>query len=242
MEHQTELTFEALNKRIDELPDHSSISMEIPTKVKYCYAIAFLAFALCLLSAKALPDSRSYSVVFSSIFLSIEIAAIAVSIFYYRSVRISGFRSERIEYAEQLDHDLEHHTKLIEWLSDFPRARLAVLADYAELRHERFRERLPLLTGAIEKFGIFPVLLAIFVQVKAMHWPLDVSWPEIIFYFFLALLYWQCMLGVSARYRVQFFEMLLKRALKLVDERSKSTEPDTAENLTNAREVATIPP
>jgi hypothetical protein len=226
MEQLSELTFKSLNTRIDALPEHSSVSMEMPIKSKYGYTIALVAFALCFLSLKVLPDGQLYSAIVPSIFLFVEILAIVFVVISNWPIRPQGFRGERMEYAEQLDHDLEHHTKLIEWLASFPRDKLAQLTDYAELRHERFREKLPLLTGSIEKLGVFPVLLGVFAQIKALHWPLDLSWIEIIFYFSIALLYWQCMLRVSARYRAQFFEMILKRALAAADKRHQHADVD----------------
>src|ERR1051325_2572704 len=57
MDQQAELTFKALNERIDAIPEHPSVAMGFSTKEKYGYAASLLAFALSLLFAKVLPDS-----------------------------------------------------------------------------------------------------------------------------------------------------------------------------------------
>jgi hypothetical protein len=236
MEQEAELTFKALNERIDAIPDHPSVSLDLPTRARYGYAVAFLAFSLCLLAGKALPGDRLYTLIITILMLVIELVAIGLAVFYDLSLRMPGFRSERKDYAEQLDHDLQHHENLIVWVAGFPRERIALLSDYADLRNERFKEKQSLLTGGLDKLGMLPIVIAIYLQARTLHWPLEMSPLEIGFCCFLALIYWVCLISVNARLRGQLYGSILKRALTVVDKRSEAAKENEPSLLTSSND------
>ncbi|WP_143109347.1 hypothetical protein [Dyella sp. OK004] len=209
---QTELTFKTLNDRIDALPERPGASLQLSRKTKLAYAIGLVAMALGLLATKLLPSNQLYTVVIAFVMLVIELISFAIAIIPQLPLRMPGFQRERREYAEELDFDMPHHLGLVQWLSNFSPEELQRLADYANYRHERMKEKLPLLTGSLEKLGILPVVIALYIQFKGMHWPPQPSWPEIVFSGVLIFCYWACMLQVSVRLRVQLFEILLKKA------------------------------
>lgn len=229
MEQPTRLTFKALNERIDGIPDHPSAVMEPSPKEKYGYATALLAVALCFLAMKVLPDDRWYTVAIAGFFFLVEMMAVVVALLPKWPPRLPGFRADRNEYAEQLDYDFEHYGNLIAWIATHPREQIAALADYAELRQDRFREKQPLLIGSIEKLGVLPILVAIAAQFKGMRWPPAFTWPEIALYLFAAWFYWLCLISIGTRHRGRFLEIVLKRALVAKDQEcgdSQSPEPN----------------
>lgn len=228
MDQQTELTFKALNERIDGIPEHPSLAIGFSTREKYGQATSLLAVALFFFSMKVLPDTI-YTLVIGCFLLLVELVAVAAILIPKWPPRLPNFRSERNEYAEQLDYDLEHYEALIAWIVQFPRERIADMADYAEMRQERFREKQPLLVGGIEKLGALPVLIAIAVQFKAMHWPPEISWPEIVAYVLVAWLYWLCLISIGTRHRGRFLEIALKRALAIKDR--QPVEASTAKEI-----------
>lgn len=216
MEKASELTFKALNERIDAMPDHPSLSAGLSKAEKYGNAVALLAWALSFLSIKLISD-KDWLLITSVLFLCVELGAVGVVVVSKWPPRLPGFRADRNEYAQQLDHDLAQHTQLIDWITRFPRDEIAALSDYAELRQERFRERQPLLLGSVEKLGVFPVLIAVYAQFKLLHF--EISWPEAAFFLFLAWLYWLCLVNIGTRHRGQFFAAVLRRALVAKDQR-----------------------
>lgn len=217
MEQPSCLTYKALNERIDRIPEHPFAVIGLTTREKRSYATALLAIALCFLSAKVLPDDQWYTVAITGFFFLVEMVAIIVALIPKWPPRFPGFRSDRNEYVEQLDHDFKHHLELIAWIAQFPREQIAQLADYAELRQERSRERQPLLVGGVEKLGILPVLIAAATQFKGMHWPPELTWPEILLYLFATWLYWLCLISIATRHRGRVLEVALKRALVVKD-------------------------
>jgi hypothetical protein len=109
--------------------------------------------------------------------------------------------------------DLPHHLALVEWLRTFPLDQRETLSKFISYRHERMKERLPMLTGSIEKLGILPIVIALYLQFKDMHWPPHPSWVEIFLIFVLVFGYWLSLTQISVRLRLQLYETLIGKAL-----------------------------
>lgn len=213
------LTFRELDERLDALPQHPCVSTQVSKRTQWAYVIGLSAWAGGILAAKLFPTNALYTVAIALTMLITEIVVLGVAIIPKRPWKMPGFQSERREYAEQLDHEMPGHLPLVEWLSRFPREQLETLADYATLRHERMKDKLPLPTGSIEKLGALPVLIALFIQLKDLRWPPQASLPEVILCFALATCYWMSLLQLNLRFRVQLHEALLSSALAVAEPR-----------------------
>ena len=206
------LTFKELNERIDALPDHPGVSLAPNKRTLWGYLIGFGAGFLAMISAKLLPNSLPM-LIFISALVVVEIVALVIATISNRPWKINGIGAERREYAEQLDFDMPYHVELVARLREFPNAQLNAMADYAAHRHERLKEKLPLMTGSLEKLGMLPVVVALYLQFKDMHWPPQPTWMEIILGFMLVYGYWTSLLLVGLRFRMQLYEILLRQAL-----------------------------
>jgi hypothetical protein len=220
------LTFKTLNERIDALPIHASLKMAPTKRTLWGCSIGFSAAFVGLAGVKLLPSNMT-TVVITVTLLVVELIALGVALIPPFPWRIPGFASERREYAELLDHDFVQYQGLIEWLQTFPAEQLEVMSGYAADRLESLKSKQPLLTGAIEKLGVLPIAIALFLQFKNLHWPPDFTWPELIFGFALAWMYWSCLLSVSLQFRAQLFQTLLKRA---TEQNNKTSIGTTADN------------
>ena len=69
-----------------------------------------------------------------------------------------------------------------------------------------------MLTGSIEKLGALPIVVALYLQFKDMHWPPHSSWVEIFLIFALVLGYWLSVMQIGVRLRLQLYETLLRKA------------------------------
>lgn len=210
MESQ-QLTFGALEKRIEEIPEHASYRTA-PKRARWGNGIGMVASLSALILIKVFPSTPTVLIT-TVVLLVVEIAAFAVA--WTAEVSSLNLRpsSERREYAETLDHDMPLHLELIEWIRGFPRERLEAMSAFASHRLDRFRSKLPLLTGSLEKLGFLPLATALFLQFKDMRWPPHLSWLEIYLIGALMLVYWMSMLQVSLRFRLELYDTLLKRAL-----------------------------
>ena len=211
MESST-LTFAMLDKRIEGLPLHPSRQFTPSRRAGWGSSIGFASALLALIIGKTLPNSR-WALAAVAVLLVIELSGFFVAF----TAQQPGFNlkpsSERRESAEVLDFDMPHHDDLIGWLRRFPRERLQAMSDFTAFRVERLRSTLPLLTGGLDKLAILPILVALVIQFKDMHWPPQVSWPEVYLFAVLMGIYWLSLLQVGVRFRLELYDMLLKKAL-----------------------------
>jgi hypothetical protein len=211
MESST-LTFAALDKRIEEQPEHPSYQIAPNRRAIWGNGIGFVSAMLALTISKTLPDNR-WALATIIVLLVIELTAFILA----WTAQLPGLNlrpsKERREFAEILDFDMPHHEELIAWLKSFPRERLQAMSDFASLRVDRLRSKLPILTGGLDKLGALPILAALIIQFKDMHWPPQPSWTELFLFVVLMLVYWLSMLQVGLRFRLELYDVLLKKAL-----------------------------
>lgn len=207
-----QLTFDALERRIEEIPLAPAYRISPSRRVRWGNGIGMVTGLLGVVIGKTFPTSLT-TLIAAIVLVVIEIAAFAVA--WTADLPTLNLRpsKERREYAETLDYDLPHHLELIAWLRAFPRERLEVLSAFATHRLDRMRSKLPLLTGSMEKLGFLPLAAAIFLQFMGMRQPSHVNLMEIVLIGGLMLAYWICLLQVGVRFRLELYDTLLKMAL-----------------------------
>jgi hypothetical protein len=207
------LTFAALDARIEALPVSPSDTAAFSKKAKWgLFAVAAGAL-FGLLSVKLLPSNAIYTLVLAYTGLTVEIAGAVIAAIAQIPKKWPTFANERRDFAERLDFDLPDHLALVEWLRTFPLEQRKRLSEFVSYRHERMKEKLPMLTGSIEKLGALPLVIALYLQFKDMHWPPHPSWVEIFLIFALVFGYWLSVTQISVRLRLQLYETLLGKAL-----------------------------
>lgn len=207
-----QLTFSTLEKRIEEIPEHPSYRISPSRRIRWGNGIGMTAGLLGLVIGKMFPASLIALIAIIALVV-IEIAAFVVA--WTAELPALNLRpsSERREYAETLDYDMPHHLDLIAWLRTFPRGQLEVMSAFATHRLDRFRSKLPLLIGSMEKLGFLPLAAALFLQFKDMHWSLHPNWTEIGLISALMFVYWLSMLQLGLRFRLELYDTLLRKAL-----------------------------
>lgn len=166
-----------------------------------------------LLCVKLLPGNAVHTLVLAYIGLAAEVAGAVIVVISQIPNKWPTFTHERRNFAEQLDFDLPHHLALVEWLRTFPLDQRKTLGEFISYRHARMNERLPMLTGGIEKLGALPIVVALYLQFKDMRWPPHPSWVEIFLIFVLVFGYWLSVTQISVRLRLQLYETLLSKAI-----------------------------
>jgi|SRR5690348_3304813 len=204
------LTFSLLDERIEKLPEHSSFKSS--RRAKWGYAVVAVTGTLMLILGKLLPAQR-WTVILLVVLLILEIIALIVALTAdLPSAKLTP-ASQRSQFADVLDFDMPHHESLIAWLRSFSRERLQAMSDFTQFRVERYRSKMPMLAGSIEKLGALPLLAALVIQFKDASWPAQLSWWQIALFAVLTFFYWLCLLAVSQRLRLELYDMLLKKAL-----------------------------
>ncbi|MGN2250871.1 hypothetical protein ACFWZ1_12450 [Frateuria sp. GZRe14] len=214
-----ELTFSALERRIEQAPEHPSYRMSPSRRARWGNGVGIAAALLGLILANSLPASRVVLFVTSAL-LAVELLAFAIAWTADFPNLIPA--KERRQYAETLDFDMPHHLEILAWLGRFPRERIGLLSAYCAHRLDRMRSKLPLLTGSLEKLGILPLAAGVFLQLKDLPRPMQMQWPQILLIAFLMLCYWAGVLQLSLRFRLELYDTLLKQAL---DGQSNGIQP-----------------
>ncbi|WP_458071876.1 hypothetical protein [Rhodanobacter sp. BL-MT-08] len=209
----TKLTFEALDAKIEAVPQSTSAKAAFPKKAKWGYSAAAVGALFSFLCVELLPSNAIYTVVLASIGLVVEIVGVIVSGISQMPKTWPTFASERRDFAKQLDFDLPHHLALVEWLRTFPLDQREALSEFVSYRHDRMQEKLPMLTGSIEKIGALPIVIALYLQFKDMQWPPHPSWVEVLLIFALVFGYWLSVMQISVRLRLQLYDKLLSKSL-----------------------------
>lgn len=207
-----QLTFATLEKRIEDVPLAPAYRISPNRRVRWGNGIGMVVGLLGVIVSRTFPTNLTALIV-AIVLVVIELAAFAVAWttdFPTLNLRPS---KDRREFAEALDYDLPQHLELIAWLRGFPPGRLEVMSAFATHRVERFRSKLPLLTGSMEKLGFLPLAAALFLQFMGMRSPAHVDLMEIILIGSLMLVYWLSMLQVGLRLRLELYDTLLKMAL-----------------------------
>lgn len=127
------------------------------------------------------------------------------------------FRHHRAGLIAQFDHDVAHLRNLAAWLAGYPRETLESSLRYARMGHDRLQSRLGTLIGGIDRLGLLPVLVSLFVLLR--------NWQDL-----LQLPAWLAMLGLLAPIlwliawlgaafsrRLQLYAFLLDEALRMKD-------------------------
>ena len=207
-----QLTFDALEKRIEDVPLAPAYRIAPSRRARWGNGIGMAAGLSAIGVGKAFPASR-FALIATIVLVVIEIVAFAVA--WTADLPTLNLRpsKERREFAETLDYDLPHHLALVAWLRAFPRERLEVMSAFATYRLDRFRSKLPLLTGSMEKLGFLPLAAALFLQYRGMRGLSQVDWMEIVLIGGLMLAYWASLLQVGVRLRLELYDTLLKKAL-----------------------------
>jgi hypothetical protein len=75
----------------------------------------------------------------------------------------------RAKMVAQADHDLGEFRALRAWLQTFPREVLEEYRQFARMARDRLGSKLALLTGGIERIGILPVFVAMFLLLREVE-------------------------------------------------------------------------
>ena len=151
--------------------------------------------------------------------LGIEVAGFGIWIVLQLKDLWRQVAHARADYAEQLERDYDECRAMQKQLRAFPRDQREARLRYIRNRRIVMQERMGLFSGSMEKLGVLPVLLALYLQFKDWRWGnwqvlADVTVTQACLAFLLLLGYalsWQL---VHLRIRMQSCEFLLEESCR----------------------------
>lgn len=125
-------------------------------------------------------------------------------------------------HADEMDHAYAGYHRLLERLARFPRTQREQHLRFAAGLNSRITDRLGLLFGSMQALGVFPVVIAVYLQFRGWEWggwagAFDVSLVGGFLIGMLVLLYGLGWMAINLRSRVAFYARALEDSLIAAD-------------------------
>lgn len=125
-------------------------------------------------------------------------------------------------HAEEMDHAYGGYHQLLDRLARFPRAEREQHRRFAVALNTRMTDRLGLVFGSLQALGIFPVVIAIYLQFRHWDWgdwagAFDVNLVGGLLIGLMVLLYGLGWMAINLRSRVAFYARALEDSLIAAD-------------------------
>ena len=135
--------------------------------------------------------------------------------YFVRSVGVLGCTLTRwqTDMVIQLDHDHPHYQSILRWLATFPADALAERLRTVQLAERQLVAKLGLLAGGVDRRGILPVLVSVYLFIRNWNQPLDLPSWQILLGIFLMVLYVISATGSLMRIRLRLYESMFADAL-----------------------------
>jgi len=149
--------------------------------------------------------------------LAIELLGFAVSAVLQVIREAPGFRHPYATHAQEMEQQFHHYQGIVTALRAFPLEHRRRRETFIRDRRTNMHERLGLFTGGMERLGVMPVLLALYLQFKDWRWG---DWSALgkitavqsVLAFLLLFSYALSWHLIRLRVRVQTYEQLLVEA------------------------------
>ncbi|ELQ13851.1 hypothetical protein [Xanthomonas translucens] len=149
--------------------------------------------------------------------LAIELLGFAVSAVLQVIREAPGFRHPYATHAQEMEQQFHHYQGIVTALRAFPLEHRRQRETFIRDRRTNMHERLGLFTGGMERLGVMPVLLALYLQFKDWRWG---DWSALgkitavqsVLAFLLLFSYALSWHLIRLRVRVQTYEQLLVEA------------------------------
>lgn len=214
-EEQPALTFAWLDAQIEALPEGPAAALDMPLWLRHFAVLGVAGVVLALLPSLLLQwwPPAMWMLACARIGLALVILGFVPGMARNLWVLVHQFRHHRRELIAQFDFDMAGLCALARRLTVYPRATLERQRRCAAIGQERLASRLVMLLGGVERLGLLPLLLSLFVLLR--------NWQDL-----LALPGWLALLGIFAailwligwaaaefRRRLHLYEFLLQEAL-----------------------------
>lgn len=209
------LTFAFLDAQIEGIPEGPVATFNTPQWIRPWTFAGVAGAVLGLLPSLLIQwlTPAPWMVWVSKVGLIVMVLGFAPGLVRNVFVLWREFRTHRRGLIAQVDHDVGEFRALASRLAAYPRHELEAQARAARMAYERLGSRLTMLIGGIERLGLLPLLLSLFVVLR--NWRDLLALPNwISFFAVMAAILWVIgWAGAEFRRRLQFYSYLLDEAL-----------------------------
>ncbi len=163
MDLRRTLSFADVDWRIEDYLESSARRPPGPVE-RWSFGIGLLAAGVGSLLAMLVGGPPGLRIVQAA--LALECAGLWLSLCLMIKREWRMLRQAKRDFAEELDADYIKYRECVVWLCDYPDAEVARRLRYVRDRKSAMGYRLGLVTGGVERMGILPVLVALYLQFR----------------------------------------------------------------------------
>jgi hypothetical protein len=222
MNDQFLATFDEISKKVDAYIERTS-ARKAGKAERWMFVIALLAAGFGMLVGQAVGGHVGLGILKGGLF--VECLAFALYLVFLGRREWDEFAHAHRSFAMDLDRDYVTYHEFVSWLGQFSDAEIGRRLRYLRDRKQMMTYRVGLFTGGLERFGVLPVLVALYLQFK--DWRFG-DWDAFgrvhmiggLLLWALLLAYIASWLLIRLRIRLDVYEALLAERLQLPDPRS----------------------
>ncbi|WP_234852652.1 hypothetical protein [Pseudoxanthomonas winnipegensis] len=182
---------------------------------RWSFVVALLGAGVGMLLGSILEGRTGLA--FAATGLALEIGGLLVTLVLQIRREWPSFRHPYAQHAAEMEHEFHHYQDIVQALRAFPREQRLQREAFIRNRRSNMHERLGLFTGGMDRLGVLPLLLALYLQLKGWHWGdwtvlADITLIQGCLAFLLLLAYVMSWDLIRLRARVQSYEQLFAEA------------------------------
>lgn len=220
------LTFSELERRIRAIPEGPIAVFNTPGWLVPLNVVGTLGIVFGLLPSVLVRfmEPQPWMVGLARAGLWLAIAGYALPFLRSVFVLASDVVRWKQSWAAQMDHDQQQFLVLVEWLSGFPAERLQALNQFATHCQQVLDGKLGLLVGRVEKLGILPVMVSLFLLLRNINDLTSIPLWQIVAALFLPVTWLIGWLTASMRLRMRVYTFLISEALAFLTQANQTQE------------------
>ncbi|WP_250064190.1 hypothetical protein [Stenotrophomonas mori] len=209
-----ELSFPALNAALDDYLARTGGTRAGPWE-RWSLIVGIAGAGLGMLLGSVLSGKAGAIVTLSG--LAVEILGLGTSMCLQIRREWRQFRGARREHAREIEEGYTQYQQLVQQVRAFPLEQRRRRLRYIRDRRTTMHERLGLFTGGMERLGVLPLLVALYLQFKDWRWGnwntfANITLVQGLLAFAIFLAYALSWHLINLRVRVQAYELLLAEA------------------------------
>lgn len=216
VDSKQELSFSALDQRLRDVPDGPSSILNTPRVLKVMNLVALIGALLGVIPYFLIQWLEPTSWMVSMARFGLVVLVVAGLPDLIRNCGVLGlqFWRWRSEQVRQLDHDRAFFEYILDWLAGFSSSQLMQNERVARLSLGQLTAKIGFLAGGLDKLGVLPVFVSVFLFVRQWGDPLAMPLWQVGVGVGLILFYAIVTTANLMRIRLQMYEALFNEALK----------------------------
>lgn len=172
-----------------------------------------LGILWCSAAPMLLPASFALNVIIAVGVVIETVGIIGFGILQIREI-LPALRNHRGNFAHRLDREFVMFREIVSWLRCHDVAELVAHLSFVRARRDMLGRRLGLFAGSMERLGVLPLLVALYLQIPHVTtWPPEITRVEVLAIWVLTLAYGVGWWAAGVTLRLDLYEQLLSAAV-----------------------------